>query len=85
MTLYVCFGFLDFTEVFARIPVVDVAHGARSMLCSREMAQIAEHTVRIGRVRNDDGTVGRKLLSYDEVCTCPSVGHVCCQQKDSQQ
>ena len=75
--------FLNLTQIFARIPVINIAHCSLFMLSCWIMIQIAEHTVRVGRIRYDNRTVGRGILAHNKVGTCPTFHYKGCKQQYS--
>ena len=50
------------------VPVVNLAHLTLSMLASRVMAKTLEHSVVIGIICANDGTIGTCSFCHDEVC-----------------
>ena len=57
----------DLSQKLVCVPVADVNHLARRMLAGRIMAQVTEHTVRVGGVRNQHRTVSRCSFAYNQV------------------
>ena len=66
-TLECMAGLLDLSQITAAVPVVDVEQRACRPVGSPAEIELAEELVRIGRIADHTGTVGRRSLGYDDI------------------
>ena len=62
----------NLTMIFIGIPIVNLTHLALSMLTSRKMTEILEHTIVIGTIWTHHRSIYRCFFSYYKVGTCLS-------------
>ena len=69
-------------KVFAGVPLVYVNQRTFLVHTGRIMIQLAEQTIRIGRIGNNGRTVRRSVLAHDKIGAGQCIRHGCHNKQD---